>query len=782
MTLGLGLGLNAAVFSVVYGILLRPLDVPEPDSLVMVWQDMTAKGGQERAWTSRGVFSEWREHSQALAGMTAFIAFPADLSGGDLAEQVPGLVTSHEYFSVVGVEPMLGRGFLPEEEETGRHLVVVLSHGLWKRRFAGDPDILGKTITINGADQVIVGVMPEGFKAPLEPQVQLWAPLPLKPKPQDHGYSYLRVLGRLAPGVGLPAAQQELDHVAATLRRQHPVALQDVGATAQPLIDAVVGPSRKLLGALFFAVTLVLLAACINVASLTLARTTVRGSELAIRVALGANRRQLAGQLFGEALLLSLGGGVLGMALGAGCLALLRAVAPSQIPRLDAVHLDPIFLGYTLLASLLAALLVGVLPAFVVWRNPLADTLRVGGGGGGGSAGRRWRNLLVGAQVALGLVLLIGASLLGRTLYNLAQVDLGFRPEGLALGRVTLAPERYPQPADMIAFLVEVEAGLERRGEIESAGAVSSLPLADGVGENVFTLDGAGALAGEKRSAYLRATSPGFFKALQLRPVDGRLIEEIDVARSAPVAVVNQSFARRFLVGGLVVGRRLRIQEIDDPEGPGRTIVGVVADIHGRGVDQPPLEEVYVPLTQETSALVTLVARATGEPKAALAAIREEVASVRSDQVVAGLTTMKAVLGEAVAPRRFAALLTGLFAGVVLVLVGAGLYGVILLTVTDRRREIAIRLAMGAPRRSVVGLVLRWNTLIVVGGIVVGLAIAAVSQQGLTSLLYGVKSWDLATVIAMVLLLCAVALVASFLPVRRALRLNPAITLHGDAA
>lgn len=784
LTLGLGIGLNAAIFSVVYGILLRPLDVPEPDRMVMVWQDMTGRDGEEREWTGRGVFSDWREQARGFEGMTAFITFPADLTEGEGgAEQVPGLVTSHEYFSVVGVEPAIGRGFLPEEEEAGKHLVAVLSHGLWQRRFGGEESILGTAIQINGAAQTVVGIMPEGFRAPLEPDVQLWAPVPVKPKPKDHGYSYLRVLGRLEPGVALPAAEQEMDRVAAALREEYPDALRDVGASVQPLLDAVVGPTGKLLSVLYLAVTLVLLAACVNVAGLTLARATRRAAEMGIRTALGASRRQLATQLFGEALLLALGGGLLGLGLGAAFLAVLRAAAPADTPRLDAVRLDPAFFGYALVISLLAALLIGALPALsVARRGGSTEALRSGRGATDGGRSRRWRSALVGLQVAFGLVLLVGAGLLGRSLYNLARVDLGFEPEGVSLGRIALAPERYPEEADMTTFITELERGLESRPDIESAAVVSALPLADGVGERAFVLDGRAAAPGEETTALFRAVSPGFFDTLGLRRVDGQLLGPGDTAGGNPVAVVNESFVRRFLDGGPALGHKVHIDQIDDPEGPGRTIVGVVADLRGRSVDEPAREEIFTPLAQTTSSLVTVAVRGRGASEAALAAIREEVARVRADQVVAQLSTMEEVVGEKLAPRRFAALLIALFAAAVLVLVATGLYGVLQLAVAERRREIAIRLAMGASRGSVMGLVMRWSALIVLGGLAVGVALVVAGHDRLAELLYEVEGLDPVTVAAMVLLLALVALAATFLPARRALRLDPAVTLRDGAA
>ncbi|MGH9379709.1 MAG: ABC transporter permease [Thermoanaerobaculia bacterium] len=780
LTLATGIGLNAAGFGAVYGILLRPFDLPESGRLVIVWQDMTGRDGKRESWTGRGIFTEWREHNRSFEGMATFITFPADLTGSDLPEQIPGAVVSHEYFSVLGVEPALGRGFLPQEEKQGENQVAVLSYGLWHRRFGGDGNILGRTIMVNGAEQVVVGVLPEGFSAPLAKDVQLWSVLPLVPKPEDWGYSYVRVVGRLAPGATVATAEADLDRITGRLADEHPDALHGVGATVQPLVDAVAGPSRRLLLVLFGAGLLVLFTICINVASLSLARATTRRSELAVRDALGASRIRQSFQLLLECLVLAVGGAVLGIAIGAGCLALLRSLAPPQLPRLDSVHLDGSVFAFTLLLSLATGLLAGLLPALAVWRS--RDSFRLGSPAATAErAGtQRLRSGLIVVEVALGLILMIGAGLLVRTLHNLSQVDVGFRTESLVLGRMTLAPDRFPEPEDRDQFLAELERRVAARPEVTSAGITSSLPLADSVGEYGFVLDGVGGAATEDATVFYRAVSPGFFRTLEVPLRAGRLIEDADTLGSRSVAVVNERFVERFLGSRNPVGQRIRIDEIDPESEPWRTIVGVVANVRGRAVDQPPLEEIYVPFSQESGTQATIVVRASGPWAPALETLQQEAARVRADQVVGGLGIMDEVVSEALSPRRFATALMGLFAVVVLILVVFGIYGVMSLAVIRRQREIAIRMAVGARVGWVIGRIMRWSGALLGGGVVLGIASGFATRKALSGLLYEVAPMDWVTTLLMAFALVVIGLAATLVPAVRAARIDPAETLKTE--
>lgn len=778
LALALGNGLGTAVFSIVYGVLLRPLDVPRPEQLVTVWQNMEKAGGGREEQTGRALFSDWQARNRSFQSMAAFMKSPADLTGIEPPENVGGAVVSREYFSVMGVEPALGRGFTREEGIEGNHLVAVLSHELWARRFGRDPAVVGKTVAINDMDHRVVGVLPAGFRAPLLPEAEIWLPLPLEPPADDRGYSYVNAIGRLKPGVTLAEAQADMDRVAAALAADHPEALRDVGAALQPVLDTIVGPSRKLLLLLLGAVGLVLLVACVNVSNLVLTRAADRRPELALRVALGAGRGQLLRELVLESVLLALGGALLGLLFGGLALRLLRGVAPPQMPRVDDIRLDPTVFAIAFGVSLLVGVLAGLLPALSVWRQPPADPLRQGTGATAARSALRSRGALVVAEVAASLVLLVGAGLLLRTLSSLARVDPGFRTEGMVLGRLTLGPGRFPEPADMAAFVAQVEERLRQRPEIDTAGAVSTQPLADGESEMAFALEGQPP-GQEPATAFYRGVSPGYFPTVGLALAAGRLPGPGDTAEAPPVAFVNQSFARRFLAGRPPLGQRLRLNPGDDPESPWRTIAGVVEDLHGQALDRTPAPEIYLPIAQNPSRRLTVVARASGDPAAALRALQETASEIRSGQVVARPSTFDEVLDRALSPRRFAAGMIGAFAGVALLLAVVGIYGVMALAVSQRQRELAIRLALGARASAMTAMVLRWSAVLVAAGVAIGLAASAGATRALGGLLYGVEPMDGWTLAGVVLLLALAALLASLAPAFRAARVDPARILKG---
>ena len=776
LTLGLGLGLNAAIFSAVYGVLLRPLDLPNGERLCTVWQDMEARGGDREAWTGRGLFTDWRSRSQSFESMTAFIVFPADLTGVDRPETVTAAVTSQEYFSVLGVEPIAGRGFLPEEEQIGKHLVAVLTHGLWQRRFGGDLEILNQTITVNQIEYRVVGILPEGFRAPLKPSIELFSPLPLHPPPEDRGHSYVRVLGLLEPGVSMAAAQQEMDSIAKALEAEYPKALEDVGVTLRPLLDSIVGSTRELLLILLGAVLLVLLAASVNVANLMLSRAASRRQDMGIRLALGAGRGRLAWQIFGECLLLALGGSVLGLLVGRACLSLFRTGAPAQIPRLDSIQLDGAVFAYTLAVALAAGLLAGLLPAIAIWKNSPSRSMNLSASTGRRS-GHHVRGVLVAAQIALGVVLLIGSGLLLRTLANLSRVDLGFQTENLVLGRLTLSPQAFPESHDIAGYLAQVEEQLSQRPEVAAAGVASALPIADGRSSEAFVLEGSSAEAKQRTEADLRALSPGFLESVELPILSGRPFIPGDSAGSTQVAIVNQRFVERFLNGREPVGERVRLGAEESPEEPWRTIVGVAGDLRGQGIDQPAAAEIYVPISQRPPRIVTLVAQAARSPAEALEALLDVPGQVRADQVVASPRSMTEILDRELAVRRFTTRLLGIFATVVLTLIAVGVFGIVHLSITQRRREIAIRLALGARIQSVVRMVLTWSGILIAGGLVAGFALAFFGGRALTSLLYGVDLMDSVTTAGVVLVLAVVGGGAALLSVLGATKIEPAEAL-----
>lgn len=779
VTLGLGIGLNAAVFSAVYGVLLRPLDLPQAERLYTVWQNMESRGGTRQESTGRAVFSDWRTRNRVFTQMAAFWRMPVDLSSIDPPESVTGAWVSHEYFSVLGVKPALGRSFLKEEETQGKGSVAILSAELWARRFGRDPSILGKPITANYAQVTVVGILPPGFREPLAPEVEIWTPMPLDPVPGDRPYSLIRVIGRLKLGVSPAAAQADMDRVAASLAADYPKDLHGIGATVLPALETIAGPVRKPLLLLLGAALLVLLIACLNVGNLALSRATSRGPELAVRSALGARPGRIARLFLAEGILLALGSALLGLLLGFLYLTLLRGLAPPQTPRLDTIRLDSTAMAITFAVSLAAGLVAGLLPALWSLRRPFAK-LREAAGATSGRSSLRARSALIVAQIAASLVLLVGAGILVRTLVALAQVDPGFSTEKMVVGRLTVRPANPLELTDVVDFMTQLEERLRQRPEIAAVGVIDAQPLADRDTEMSFALEGQPSTVEERQTALWRWVSPGYFQAFSVPLVQGRVFTDSDVVSSPLVVVVNESFVHRFLAGRSTLGWRLRSVMHGGPEAPWRQIVGVVRDVRGQSLDQPPKPEIYLPLRQDPVALATIVARASGSTSAALKAMQDVATQLRPGQVVARPETLEEALNRGLSPRRFATGVIGTFAAVALLLAVVGIYGVTSLAVSHRQREFAIRLALGEHPAAITGAVLRWMGLLVATGVVIGLAAAFATGRMVASLLYGVQPTDRATLAVAVLGLALVALAASLRPALRAGRMDPAPILKRE--
>jgi putative ABC transport system permease protein len=670
---------------------------------------------------------------------------------------------------------------LPEDAARRQPAAAILSGELWRRRFGSDPAILGRSVTLQSMPVTVVGVLPLGFRAPLAPDTEIWRVTPrFDPPPEDRPYSYISVIGRLKPEVSPASAQAEMDRVAVSIARDYPATMHGVRASLQPVRDSIVGAARKPLLLLLSAVFLVLLVACVNAGNLALSRAIARESELALRLALGAGRGRIAGLLAAESLVLGIGGAALGLLLGAIDLGLLRGLAPPQTPRLEAIRLDGAVVAVTCVVSLAASLLVGLLPVLWSVRRTPFQALREAAGATSGRQSLRWRGALIVAEIGASLLLLVGTGVLLRTLAALARVDLGYRTEKVVLSSLHLRPAHPPRHDDMVDFFVRVEEGLARRPEIAAVGFVTFPPLLSGDMAMGFSLEGQPAAAEERQAAQWNIASPGYFNAAGIPLLAGRLPAASDTAAAPPVALVNESFARRFLGGRPVVGRRLRSFQNDGDHPPWLSIVGVVGDVRGRSLDRLPEPAVYVPLAQAGPTAATVVARAARSPSAALAAIREVVKQIRPGQVVAKPMTMEDVVDRGLAPRRFAATLLGSFAAVALLLAAVGIYGVTSLAVSQRRRELAVRLALGAAPVSIARLVLRWIALLVAAGIAAGIAATLAAAKLIAGVLYGVRPMDAATLAAAGSLLAAIALGASLLPALRAARMAPAAILNGE--
>ncbi len=780
-TLALGIGANTAIFSFVQGVLLEPLPYPRPERLLTVWEDHTGRGGPEQEWTGLSALEDWQAESRPFQGLAGFAGWGPNLTGAGEAERLAGLAVSDEYFQVLGVEPAYGRVFLPAEGLAGAERVVVLSDALWRQRFGADPALLGRAILLNGEPHSVVGILPAGAAAPIGTTAAVFRPLRHDSTQPDYGNYYIRVIGRLRPGMSAEAARGDMERVFAALAERQPESYRDVRPRLLPLLDTVVGPAKRALLVLFGAVGLVLLIACANVAHLLLVRASARGREMAIRSALGARRRQIVRQLMTESLLLAGGGGALGLLLGTWGIGLLRALAPAGAPRLEGVGIDlPVF-AFTLAASLLAGLLFGLVPALQAARPDLARSVKEGSrGAGSGTAARRLRGALVAGEVALSLTLLVAAGLLIQSFVRVLAVDPGFRPRNLLLARLALPDASYPEEAQVVSFYDQVLERLAARPGVEAAAAVSVAPLSGNETDWSFLIEGAPLPEpGHEPATPYRAATPGSFRALGIPVLRGRAIAPADRAGAPPVVVVNESFAERWFPGQDPLGRRIRMGGLDS-ERPWMTIVGLVGDVRHRGLDQPPRGEVFLPHAQLAAGAMTLVVRTAGDPLALVPALRAEVRALDRDVPLDGVETMEAVVASSVATSRFTTVLLLAFAGIALVLAAVGIYGVTAYTVAQRAHEIGVRMALGADRRRVLGLVVRQGMAPTLAGIALGLAGALAATRALGALLFEVTPHDPATFAGVAVLLAAVALLANILPARSATAVQPVAALREE--
>ncbi len=779
LTLALGIGATTAIFSVVNGVVLRPLPYDDPDELYMVWEDKELRGGPATEWTGRATFRDWRERNRAFEGMAAVNGWAPTLTGGDRPEALAGALVSSGYFSVLGLAPALGRGFLPEEEAPGAGNVVVLSHELWQRRFGGDPTLPGGTLTLNGETHRVVGILRPGFRPPIVQAAELWAPLPLDPEMDDRGNYFLRVVGRLAPGVTPEAARADMQRVAASIAAEHPVDYRDVGVTLEPLQEAIVGPVRTPLLVLLGAVGLILLIACANVANLLLARAAGREREVAVRSALGAGRRRLARQLLTESLVLATCGGLAGLALGAWGTELLVHMAPPGTPRLEAIGLHPVVFLFAALSTLGTGVLFGLAPALGLSRRRASEVLREGGRGVEGGGRGRLRSALVVTELALGVALLVGAGLLLRSFGELRSVDPGFRVQSVLSGRLVFPAAGYDREA-ITGFMDQLERRLEARAGVRGAGLVSVLPLSGSVSDISFGIEGRLPAEGEEPAADLRRATPGFFRAMGIPLIRGRTFDVRDREGAGSVAVISQGMMRAHFPGEDPVGRRIKVGNVRDPESPWFTVVGVVGSVRSRALDRDPEPEIYLSAAQYPARGMNVVLRGEREPEALAGTLRETVASLDPDMPLAGLAALEELFANAVAPQRFLSRLLGAFAGLGLVLGLVGIYGVMAYAVSRRTREIGVRIALGAAPRDVLGQVMRQGATLTAAGLGAGFLLALLASRALAGILYEVSPTDPLTLAAVPLLLGATALLACWIPARRATRVDPVEALRAE--
>jgi putative ABC transport system permease protein len=771
LTLALGIGANTAIFTLVNSILLRPLPFKDPESLVMVWRANAERTAKDIP-SSAPLFIDWRERNQVFERMTAFIDGRFNLAGAGEAELVRGANVSADFFETLGAPPLLGRGFLPGEDQPGAEPVVVLSHGLWQQRYAAAPEIVGQKVTINAQPYTVAGVMPPGFDYPGD--IKLWTTLRLDPQGNRHAY-FLNVLARLKPGVTREQAHAGMDGVAAQLAAQYGQTTRD-HFDLRPLREQMTGRLRRPLLVLFGAVGFVLLIACANVANLLLARASSRERELAVRTALGAGRGRLLRQMLTESLLLAVIGGAAGALLAVWSLGWLTSIRALKMARLNEVALDGRALGFTFCVTLLTGVIFGLLPALQYsLRRP--NELLKGGSAAARPASRRLRGGLVVVEVALSLSLLIGAGLLIKSFARLLAVDPGFNPEGVLTLNLNLPPARYAQPEQRVAFIQQITERLRALPGAQAAATAAYSPLSDIYNNRIFIIEGRpetpkGLFAGQI------PVGPDYFRTLEIPLLRGRAFTAYDNAQAAGVVIVNQSFARRNFPNEEVVGKRIHLGTRRPPVW--FEIVGLVGDVRQLELETEPRPLVYVPHQQSAWSVISLMARRTGDPQPVAAGLKQAVYSVDKELGIAGLTTFDAVLADSLAERRVLMFLLSVFAGLALLLAAIGIYGVIAYSVSQRTREIGLRMALGARPRDALRLVIGEGMTLTLTGIALGLAAALALTRWMKSLLFSVEPTDPMTYAGVALLLALVALLACVIPARRAARVDPMTALRQE--
>jgi putative ABC transport system permease protein len=786
LTLALGTGANAAIFSIVDAVLLRQLPFREPDRLVAVAARHADRG---RYPFNLPDFLDYRDRNRTLAALAAYGSWNVNLTGSGDPERLSGLRVSAGLFDLLGTRALAGRTLLPADDEPGHERVVVLTHALWRRRFGGDAEIVGRTILLNGAGYEVVGVLPPEFLFPVR-ETELAAPLAPAADPSRAVRASTNTLfgiGRLKPGVTREQAQADIDAVARRLREEYPVAnAHKAGAMVTPLHEELVAGFRQALWILLGAVGVVLLIASVNLASLALARAASRHREMAVRAALGATRGRLVRQLGAESLLLALAGGAAGALLAGFGVDLLVALSPAGLPRLAEVHVDRRVLVFTLAIALTSGLVFGLGPALWGSRPDLQEMLRSRRGDGQASARRRGRSLLVVAEIALSLVLLAGAGLLVKSFLRLQQVDPGFRADHLLALRLSLPKDRYHGRAATAAFCDTLRPRLAAIPGVQAAGVVSALPLSGAVAAVPFTIDGRAAPPDEHLQAHYRLADAGSFHALGVPLVAGRMFDEHDGPAAPPVALISRGFARRFWPDADPIGATLHID--DNDSGPRAvTVVGIVGDVRHLGLDSEPEPHLYLPVPQAHEDSVGLLTgsqfwllRTTVAPESIAAAARRAVAAVDPDVPATNLRTMEQYLAASVAPRRFNLRLLLVFAAAALVLAASGLYGVISYGVTQRTHEIGVRMTLGALRRDVLRLIVGQGMVLAGSGVALGLVASLLLTRVAESLLFGVSATDPGTFAGMAILVLGVALAACVIPARRATRVDPIAALRSE--
>ena len=776
LTLALGIGANSAIFSVVNAVLLRPLPFAEPERLDQIHSTIDEFGDIP---VSPPDFMQLREETRAYEELAAYTFSSPNLTGNGDPVRLNGSAVSAPFFDVLAVRPALGRTFAADESEPGRERVAVLGHALWRERFAGSPSVIGQTVQLDGEPYEVIGVMPEGFHFPGERE--LWVPLQYGESFRDDGSRqahYLSVIGRRKPDVTLEQGAADMAAVAARIERAFPDIKAGFGGRAVSLREQLVGDIQTPLLVLLGAVGLVLLIACVNVANLLLARAVARESELAVRSALGAERGRLVRQLLTESVVLGLLGGAMGLLLGVWGTQWLLWLRPEGIPRLEEVGVDWSVVGFTALLALLTGVLFGLVPAYQVTRGDLASTIREGGRGALASRGAaRIRGALVVVQTALAVMLLCGAGLLIRSFAELSAVDPGFRTARVLAVDLSLPSAAYPEQEQVRAFYTTLEERVRGLPGVEAVGTSSSVPMSGSYWGSPMRVEGLPAPEREEdQVVQIRVVTPGLLPAMGVPVLRGRGFLSSDGPGSPRVALLTESAAARFFPGRDPVGMRVSIPRNGEPQWA--EVVGIVGDVRGSDLTEEIEPGLYFLHSQQNGRQMSLVLRTGTDPMALVSALRGEVQALDADLPVFNVRTLEQALGEAVSQPRFYMLLLSIFGATALVLSAIGIFGVMSYSVVQRTREIGIRMALGAAPGVVLRMVVGGAVTLALGGVAIGLAGAAAGTQLLSALLFGVSPADPLTLVSVALILTGVAVVAGYLPARRAIRVDPMVALR----
>jgi putative ABC transport system permease protein len=775
LALALGIGANTAIFSVVHAVLLRSLPYREPERLAVVWETSRDRPGRRNV-TSPANFVELRNQSKSFEALAAFYDWRFNLTGAGEPVEVPAQVTTGNLFSVLGAQAALGRTYTQEDVQANHDDVAVLSHGFWQSQFGGARDVLGKKVSINGEPVEIIGVMPPEFRWFVKENSRggkpaaMWVPTRL----QITRGRYLQAVGRLRPGVGLEEARAEVGTIAARLEQQSPDRNAGMGVALVPAREQLAGELKKPLMILLGAVGFVLLIACANVANLQLARAAARSKEIAIRAALGAGRARVIRQLLTESVLLAAVGGLLGLGVAAWGVDALAALSPPNLIAAGEVRVSVPVLAFTFAVSLVTGVVFGLLPALEAARFDPNEALKESGRGTtGGPRGRRLRSAFVVAQVALALVLLVGAGLMIKSFSRLQSVDPGFDPNNLLTMRADLPATKYAEDPRIVAFYRQAVERLAALPGVRSATAINYLPFYSGLGARTsFSIEGREApLPGQEPSTDVRVTDENYFGTLDIPVLRGRTFTAQEAAENRPVVVVSETLARKYFPNEDPVGRRIAVEMQENP--PMAEIIGVVGDVRYDRLDGELYPMVYQTPPQLTYNAMTFVLRTDGDPLALSAAARREVQQIDADLPLADVRTLQSWIGESVSRTRFGTLLLTVFASVALLLAAVGIYGVMSYSVTQRQHEIGIRMAMGAQRRDVVWLVVSHGLILTAAGVALGAAGAFGLTRLMSGLLYGVSATDPLTFAGVALLLATAALLACYVPARRATKVDP---------